>query len=76
MVEYINDNYTNIELDMLTSQRENQQKKKDKQNIKVSLVKSIDGKIKEITRKRRSELSKSAMKSMNKVSVDQTLSFD
>ena len=76
LIKYINDNYENIEKDMLFSQRENQQKRKDCQNIKVSLVKSIDGKIKQITRKRRSELSKSAMKSMNKVSLEQTLSFD
>jgi hypothetical protein len=75
ILDYIRENVEVIEKDMLTTQKHNQSKKKDNDNIKVRTVQTEEGVLLQ-KRKRRSQLSKSSIKNMNKLSGTMTLRFD
>lgn len=75
ILEYIRDNITEIEQDMLFTQKQNQNKRKDNENIKVKTVQTDNGVLVQ-KRKRRSQLSKSSIKNMNKLSGTMTIRFD
>ena len=62
---YIYNNKSKIENDMVKSQKENNNKKLDKKNLIIKVVKTEDGKEKIITRKKRNELSKCKSKNIN-----------
>jgi hypothetical protein len=64
-----------IEDDMVSTQKENQMKKLNQDNIKVKVVETDDGLV-TTTRKKRNELSKSVMKNMNKQDGCRILQFD
>jgi hypothetical protein len=75
ILEYIRDHVVVIEQDMLHTQKQNQNKKKDNDNIKVKTVQTDNGVLVQ-KRKRRSQLSKSSIKNMNKLSGTMTIRFD
>lgn len=75
ILEYINDHKDVIEQDMVLTQRENQKKKLNKDNLKVKVVETENGKV-TTTRKKRNELSKSIMKNMNQLEGSRVLQFD
>jgi hypothetical protein len=75
VLNYISDNKAKIEEDMVATQRENQKKKLNQDNIKVKVVETDDGLV-TTTRKKRNELSKSVMKNMNKQDGCRILQFD
>jgi hypothetical protein len=75
ILEYIREHMTVIEQDMLITQKQNQNKKKDTDNIKVRTVQTDTGLLVQ-KRKRRSQLSKSSIKNMNKMSGTMTIRFD
>ncbi len=75
ILEYIRDHVNVIEQDMLHTQKQNQNKKKDNENIKVKTVQTDNGVLVQ-KRKRRSQLSKSSIKNMNKLSGTMTIRFD
>ena len=60
---------------MIKSQKENNNKKLDKNNLITKVVKTKDGKEKIITRKKRNELSKNKSKNMNLQKIQRTLYF-
>lgn len=72
---YIEENYKDIETDMINTQRDNQQKKQQSQNIKIKMVPTDNGYITQ-KRKRRNELSKSYLKNMNKYEESTIITFD
>lgn len=75
ILEYIREHVAVIEQDMLHTQKQNQNKKKDNDNIKVKTVQTDNGVLVQ-KRKRRSQLSKSSIKNMNKLSGTMTIRFD
>jgi hypothetical protein len=75
ILDYIRENVEVIEKDMLSTQKQNQNKKKDNDNIKIKTVQTDEGILVQ-KRKRRSQLSKSSIKNMNKLSGTMTLRFD
>jgi hypothetical protein len=75
ILDYIRENVEIIEKDMLSTQKQNQNKKKDNDNIKIKTVQTDEGILVQ-KRKRRSQLSKSSIKNMNKLSGTMTLRFD
>jgi hypothetical protein len=74
-LEYIQENLTVIETDMLSTQKHNQNKKKDEDNIRVKAIQTENGVIYQ-KRKKRSQLSKSSIKNMNKLEGNRTIKFD
>lgn len=76
ILEYINDQKDAIEQDMVLTQRENQKKKLNKENLKVKVVETENGTKVTTTRKKRNELSKSIMKNMNQLEGSRVLQFD
>jgi hypothetical protein len=75
ILEYIREHMNVIEQDMLITQKQNQNKKKDTENMKVKTVQTDTGLLVQ-KRKRRSQLSKSSIKNMNKMSGTMTIRFD
>ncbi len=75
ILEYIQENLTVIETDMLSTQKHNQNKKKDEDNIRVKAIQTENGVIYQ-KRKKRSQLSKSSIKNMNKLEGNRTIKFD
>lgn len=75
ILDYIRDNLQDIENDMLTTQKINQNKKKDDENIRIKTIETENGTIIQ-KRKKRSQLSKSSIKNMNKFSGNMTIRFD
>lgn len=76
ILEYIKDHVDVIEKDMMSSQKENQDKKCVADNIKVKVVKNTSGEVVTQKRKKRSELSKNIMKNMNKFDGKRLITFD
>jgi hypothetical protein len=75
ILDYIQENMTEIESDMLTTQKQNQSKKKDDENMRVKAIQTENGVIYQ-KRKKRSQLSKSLIKNMNKLNGNRTIKFD
>ena len=75
VLDYIAAYKADIEDDMVATQRENQKRKLNQDNIKVKVVETDAG-IVTTTRKKRNELSKSVMKNMNKQDGCRILQFD
>jgi hypothetical protein len=75
ILEYVQDHRKDIEQDMIKTQKDNQQKKQNKENIKVKVIETVNGTVTK-TRKKRNELSKSVLKNMNQVIGKRTISFD
>lgn len=75
ILEYIQMNKKRIEQDMINTQKENQEKKLNKDNIKVRTVETENGVITK-TRKKRNELSKSVLKNMNQLAGKRVIRFD
>lgn len=73
ILDFIREHMNTIEQDMLYTQKQNQSKKND--NIKVKTVQTDTGVLVQ-KRKRRSQLSKSSIKNMNKLSGTMTIRFD
>jgi hypothetical protein len=75
ILQYITENITNIEKDMIKTQKDNQKKKTDEDNIKVKEVQTENGIVVQ-KRKKRIQLSKSSMKNMNIISGHRIIQFD
>lgn len=75
ILEYIAEHLEEIETDMLTTQKQNQNKKKDEENIRIKAVQTENGIVYQ-KRKKRSQLSKSSIKNMNKLDGSRTIKFD
>lgn len=75
ILEYIAEHLEEIETDMLNTQKQNQNKKKDEENIRVKAIQTENGIVYQ-KRKKRSQLSKSSIKNMNKLEGNRTLKFD
>lgn len=75
VLEYIKDNMEVIENDMLITQKQNQNKKHDDDNMRIKTIQTENGVIIQ-KRKKRSQLSKSSIKNMNKLSGSMTIRFD
>ena len=75
ILEYIQDNLKEIETDMLNTQKSNQNKKKDEENIRVKAIQTENGIVYQ-KRKKRSQLSKSSIKNMNQLTGSRTINFD
>ena len=73
---YIKLNKEIIENDMIFSQKENNNKKLDKKNLVVKTIKSKNGSVQKISRKKRIELSKSVNKNMQFNKQHTILYFD
>ena len=75
VLEYVDEHKKAIEQDMIKTQKENQDKKLNKDNIKVRVIETEDGTVTK-TRKKRNELSKSVLKNMNQLSGRRLIQFD
>lgn len=75
ILDYIQEHLKEIETDMLTTQKQNQNKKKDEENMRVKTIQTENGVIYQ-KRKKRSQLSKSSIKNMNKLNGNRTIKFD
>lgn len=75
ILEHIQEKFTQIESDMLTTQKQNQSKKKDDENMRIKAVQTENGVVYQ-KRKKRSQLSKSSIKNMNKLTGSRTIRFD
>jgi hypothetical protein len=75
ILEYIQDNVKEIESDMLATQKQNQNKKKNDENMRIKAVQTENGIVYQ-KRKKRSQLSKSSIKNMNKLTGNRTIKFD
>lgn len=75
ILEYIHSNFEHIEKDMIKTQKENQKKKNDEENIKVKEIKTENGVILQ-KRKKRNQLSKSSIKNMNVIPGHRVIKFD
>jgi hypothetical protein len=74
-LEYITEHKKEIEHDMLSTQKQNQNKKKDEENIRIKVVQTENGPVYQ-KRKKRSQLSKSSIKYMNQLTGSRTIKFD
>jgi hypothetical protein len=75
ILEYVSAHRKEVEQDMIRTQKDNQQKKTIKENIKVKVIETENGTVTK-TRKKRNELSKSVLKNMNQVQGKRMISFD
>lgn len=75
ILDYITKNIQDIERDMIKTQKDNQSKKNDEDNIKVKEIKTDNGVVVQ-KRKKRIQLSKSLMKNMNIISGHRVIQFD
>ena len=75
ILEFVEGNKKRIEQDMIKTQKLNQDRKLNKDNIKVKMVETENGVVAK-TRKKRNELSKSVLKNMNQLSGRRMIQFD
>jgi hypothetical protein len=75
VLDYIKENVEIIEKDMLVTQKQNQNKKHDDDNMRIKTIQTENGVVIQ-KRKKRSQLSKSSIKNMNKLSGNMTIRFD
>lgn len=75
ILEYIVEHKKEIEQDMLTTQKQNQNKKKSDENMRIKAVQTDNGVVFQ-KRKKRSQLSKSSIKYMNQLNGSRTIKFD
>lgn len=75
ILDYIRAHKDEIEKDMVQTQRDNQKKKLNKDNIKVKVIETEQGTVTK-TRKKRNELSQSVLKNMNQLPGTRTIAFD
>lgn len=75
ILDYIKEHIEVIENDMLITQKQNQNKKKDEDNIRIKTIHTENGIIIQ-KRKKRSQLSKNSIKNMNKLTGNMTIRFD
>lgn len=75
ILDYIIENKKVIEQDMLTTQKQNQNKKKSDENMRVKAIQTDNGVVFQ-KRKKRSQLSKSSIKYMNQLTGSRTIKFD
>lgn len=75
ILEYVDEHKKIIEQDMIKTQKDNQDKKLNKDNIKVKVIETENGTVTK-TRKKRNELSKSGLKNMNQLSGKRMIQFD
>jgi hypothetical protein len=76
ILDYIEKNSTDIEEDMIKTQKENQKKRMCSTNLNIKVLPNVDGQPMYHTRKKRNELSKSSMKNMNVMNGAMTIKFD
>lgn len=76
IIGYIKANLATVEKDMIKTQKDNQRKKNDDENIKVKEVKTESGSVVVQKRKKRIQLSKSSIKNMNLISGHRVIMFD
>lgn len=76
IMDYVITHRDVIEQDMVSTQKENQTKKLDSDNMRVKIVKTENGKTITQQRKKRNELSKSFIKNMNHYTGSRTISFN
>jgi hypothetical protein len=76
ILEHISTTREHVENDMVATQKENQSKRHDADNMKVKVVKTENGKTITQQRKKRNELSKSFIKNMNHYTGARTISFN
>lgn len=76
ILEYIESNDKTIDDDMIRTQKENQKKRLQDENVKVKVLHKNDGQIQLFTRKRRNELSKSVTRKLNVRPCSMTIKFD
>lgn len=74
IIDYINSNINIIEQDMLSTQKDNINKKNNDDNIKVKIIQTENGIVYQ-KRKKRNQLSKSSVKNMNLVNSERVISF-
>jgi hypothetical protein len=65
-----------IEKDMVKTQKDNQNKKNDDENVKIKEIKTETGDVIVQKRKKRIQLSKSSIKNMNMINGHRTIQFD
>lgn len=75
ILDFVKEHKEDIEADMIATQKENQKRKLNKDNIKVKVIETENGLVTK-TRKKRNELSKSVLRNMNKLSGVRTIQFD
>ena len=75
ILDYIQKNADEIEKDMVSTQKENQNKKTNENNIKIKAIQTADGIVYQ-KRKKRTQLSKSSVKSLNMTSSHRVVQFD
>jgi len=76
ILEYIEDNDKVIDEDMIRTQKENQKKRLQDDNVRTKVIHKIDGNTQLLTRKRRNELSKSVTRKLNVTPCSMTIKFD
>lgn len=76
ILEYIEENDKIIDEDMIKTQKENQKKRIQDDNVKIKVIQKNDGRSHCPTRKRRNELSKSVTRKLNVRSCSMTIKFD
>jgi hypothetical protein len=76
ILSYISTNIAVIEKDMVKTQKENQNKKNDDDNVKIKEIKTETGDVIVQKRKKRIQLSKSSIKNMNMINGHRTIQFD
>ena len=75
ILEYIQKNADEIEKDMVSTQKDNQNKRSNENNIKIKAVQTSNGIVYQ-KRKKRNQLSKSSVKSLNMSSGQRIVNFD
>lgn len=76
ILEYIEENDKVIDEDMIKTQKDNQKKRLQDDNIKTKVIQKNDGNTQLLTRKRRNELSKSVTRKLNVTPCTMTIKFD
>ncbi len=73
---YIEEHFSEIEKDMIDSQKKNQEKKNDKENLKVKVTTNDKGKEIITVRKKRNELSKAKSKNLTYNNNKRVITFE
>lgn len=75
IIDYIKDHFDQIDRDMVTTQKKNQMRKLQEDNIKTKAIDTPNGTILQ-KRKKRNTLSKSSSKNINLINGIRTIKFD
>ncbi len=75
ILNYIKNNLKDIEQDMIKTQKDNQKKKNDEDNLKIKEIHTENGILVQ-KRKKRTQLSKSSVKNMNLLTGKRIIQFD